>query len=726
MTALRRLAVALAALAILVLVALAVALPRIAGSDAVRARLTEVVEEATKRSFTFRTLDAGLLPPRLEIEAPVLWRRPPAPVPPEAEAAEPGQEAAASARSVELRLALLPLLARSVVVRSLTVEGGSAQLVRDEAGLRLAGRDLAEAPEAEPPAEPRSESPERDDGFAFAVRRVVIREGALRVVDQTREPSVKVALRDVHGEATGTARDAPIEGELRAALEAGGAFVLRASAARGGPFEARLELADVALEPFAPYAGSRGVFRGRASGTLDLAGEGSRPQRANADLRVAADALEVAGLGLRGPLALRGEIGGEDPRAPAGPIQIEATEAEVHLGRALRKPAGVPASLHGTLRRERGDAPSLRLEGAELVLASLRAQGALELAPRVRASLDAAPFSADALEELVPALQGRGLSGRLALQGVAVEAAPTAVRGRLVLEALGVGGTQEGHFELHGAIEGTGDALAGRDLRARLGGQEAPVSFRVADLAARPRFEAATRLRGADSSALVAALGGDRERLSGPLDLDARLAGPLGGDEPPLPALTGDVTLRIAPGRLRKVSLLRSAFEAAGGAADPDAARLDRYGGDAFESLSGSFRIAGGAARTDDLRLVYGGYQAELRGSVGLADRALDLRGTLVVDPEADVALGAAAGRGRRIPLASVTGTIDEPQVSLTREALAGVAAAYAGDERRREKWRRKLDERLGEGRGKGVLEAVDKLLESMEKPEAGGAEPRP
>src|SRR5262249_51165690 len=119
-------------------------------------------------------------------------------------------------------------------------------------------------------------------------------------------------------------------------------------------------------------------------------------------------------------------------------------------------------------------------------------------------------------------------------------------------------------------------------------------------------------------------------------------------------------------------------------------------------------------------------YTAELRGRMGLADRALDLQGTLHVDESLGDAIGVA---GRTIPLASVRGTLDDPEVALSREALAGIAAAYAGDPRRREKWEHKLDERLGDGRGKDVLQALDKMLEALQEPkkqpdEGVGTEP--
>ena len=429
---------------------------------------------------------------------------------------------------------------------------------------------------------------------------------------------------------------------------------------------------------------------------------------------------------MSGPFALRGELAGEDLRAAAGPLSLDAREGELRYRRALHKPAGVPATLSGTLRRSKeGAASALRIEGVALQLGAIGARGELELAPQRRLRLDAPPFEAAALEALVPALEGRGLTGSLSLAGLDVAAEPLAVRGRIQLDSLGLGGVAAEPLVLRGALEGTGSEIVGRELRATLGGQEAPLRFALGPLGEAPRLRLATRLEDADSSALVAAFGGDRERLSGPLDLEADLAAPLGGGQPPLAGLAGDVSLRIAPGRLRKVSLLRAAFETAGAAkavdrGDRDA--LQRHYGDEFESLSGRFRIRGGVAHTDDLRLVYQGYTAELQGSIGLADRALDLRGSLTLDED----LGAAGAGRRTIPLASVTGTLDDPRVSLTREALAGIAAAYAGDPRRREKWERKLDERLGEGRGKDVLDALDQMLETLKKPPQEGVPEQP
>jgi hypothetical protein len=134
--------------------------------------------------------------------------------------------------------------------------------------------------------------------------------------------------------------------------------------------------------------------------------------------------------------------------------------------------------------------------------------------------------------------------------------------------------------------------------------------------------------------------------------------------------------------------------------------------------------LAGGRARSDDIELVYRHYRVSLRGTVGLVDRALDLTGRLTIDPEVDGKLASgepaaapAAGRPRVIPLARVEGTLDAPHVVIDSEDALGFAALYATD-RRRAKWERKLDERLGEGAGREVLDALDQIL--------SGQEPRP
>lgn len=643
-----RAALALAALLLLAVLGLALALPRIAASERVRARLVEAVEDATRRPFAYGALRAGLLPPRLVVEDATLAGREAGP--------------AASVRRLELRVALLPLLARAVVIRSLEIEDASVALVRDAGGVRLAGADLerAQAPSGE--ADAAARSPGR--AFDLAVQRVALRGVDLRLEDARPGGGPPLALRDVEGELDARGAAAPRAGE-GAADPAGGA--------------------------------ARRAVEARLRGVVDLAGA----------------------LAARGPVALRATL---DLRATEGVVAIDAGEAELAAPPWLQKPAGTAARIQGRLRRVReAGARSLAFEEAELELGGVRARLDVALAPRRRLVASAPALDVAALAAVSPAVAERELAGTVALDRLTVEAEPLAVRGALRVEPLGLRGTGEEHLVLRGALEGAGDEIVGRGLSLRVGGREAPVELRVRGLAAKPRFALATSLADADAGAVVAALGGRRDALEGPLDFDARLEGRLGGRRPPLATLAGDVALRIAPGRLRGAGRLRAALEAAlraragarGGLAE---AAQD---GERFESLAGRFAIARGVARTDDLRLAYPDYALELRGQIGLADRALDLTASLAVEPGA---VGAARA-GRTIRLASVRGTVEEPQVDVTREALAGAASAYAGDERRRRKWERKLDERLGEGQGAQVLEALDRALQSLETPEREGAD---
>jgi uncharacterized protein involved in outer membrane biogenesis len=682
---------AIAAVFALVVLALAIALPRIAASDAVRARLVAAVQDATRREFTVKTISAGLFPPHIELAEPAL--------------AGDADGPSASARSAELRLAVLPLLARVVVVRSLVVEGASVHLLRDDAGVHLAGTDLPEAPKPERTETPDAEEADRSDGFSLAVQRVVLRDGAVRFDDRTRDPVARIELRSVELELKGRSPEAPVDVTLRTALGGEGTIALTGSGRRNGPFAAEIELRDVELAPFAPYADGA-ELPGRIGGVISISGKAQTPDHLKLALAIA-EPFRFGSLAASGPVSLTADLDG-DLRAPQGPFELDASEGELSLGASFTKPRGEKARAVGRIRRERTHgASTLRLEAVDLTVGRVRARAEIELAPRREITLDAEPFAAEALAELVPPLAGKDVGGKIGLEALRIDLEPLAVHGRIALAPLAWKSGSDAPIEVRGALEGRGDAIEGKDLRLSLGGESGPLTLRLADLAGTPRFAATAKLAKADSSAVVAAFGGDRDRLSGPLDLDARLAGPLAGGDALVEALTGDVSFRIAPGRLAKISLLTAAFAAA------DATRRSHgEGSDQFDSLSGRFEIAKGDARTENLRLEYEGYTAELRGRVGLADRKLDLRSTL------------AGSRGRTIPLASVTGTIDAPEVAMSREALAGVAAAYTGDERRREKWERKLDKRLGEGEGKQVLEALDKVLQGMSQPKPAPEEP--
>jgi hypothetical protein len=573
-----------------------------------------------------------------------------------------------------------------VLVDALLIEGADVTLVRTAEGVALPIAPPAREPEAR---EPGGAKEDEGGGLAIAVREVRVEKARVTLIDRTVKPAQEWRLTDLDAVAQGRlAAAAPIA--FRADGRLGGAKLhLAGEASREGPVDVKLALARFDLAPLAPYLPP----------PLRLAGA--------ADLEVEARGADLAHV--------------------SGPLALELTDAEITHGESFRKPAGERAALVGRLVRE---GETFRLEDGQLALRdasfALRAEsiprgGAAERETRVR--LDAPRFELGDFAGWLPGLAAAGVSGGAAVDGLEARLAPLAVRGGVVLDGVSapVGATRG---RLSGRLEGQGDALVGEALELRLAEQLFRLGVRVESLAVSPMASLRLASEGADAGALVGGLSGKPSTLEGPLALSTDLRAPLGDPDALLRALTGELTLGVTPGRLRGVSPLRAAFLAlgdAGGLAERLGAKnekLERFYRDAFETLDGSFQIAGGRARTDDLRLVYEEYQVDLAGVLGLLDRSLDFRGKLTLFEELDRALGDGTRGVRRVlPLAAVTGTLDDPQVAISpRVAVAFAAAVYGGGERR-EKLERKIEEKLGAGSAKPVFDLLDSVL--------GGGAPR-
>ncbi len=105
-----RAALVLTLILVLAVGALAVLMPRIVKSDAVRERIETAARDAVGREVRYEDLDFGLFPPSLLVVGPSVA----GPTPKHAPLLE--------AEELALRVALLPLLARTVVVDSLVLE----------------------------------------------------------------------------------------------------------------------------------------------------------------------------------------------------------------------------------------------------------------------------------------------------------------------------------------------------------------------------------------------------------------------------------------------------------------------------------------------------------------------------------------------------------------------------------------------------------------------------
>jgi len=123
-----RLLVGVAALLAVAVVALALLLPRLLASEAVRSRIQAAAESAVGREVHYGELEVGLLPPSLlALDVSVAGVSADSP-------------RLAEVERVALRLALLPLLARAVVVESLTLQQPTVHLVRTKDGFLLPER----------------------------------------------------------------------------------------------------------------------------------------------------------------------------------------------------------------------------------------------------------------------------------------------------------------------------------------------------------------------------------------------------------------------------------------------------------------------------------------------------------------------------------------------------------------------------------------------------------
>jgi uncharacterized protein involved in outer membrane biogenesis len=352
-------AVALAAIALVILVW---ALPRLASSDAARAKIEASAREALGRDLHYGRLGFGLLPPSLLVEeAEVAGETPDAPP-------------LAQAGRVALRVELWPLLHGQLEVASLAIDGLALHLVRTPDGLLLPGRGDAGEKPPEPKAEP---APRSGGGLAFGIRKIALRDASLALEDRSTSPAKNWSVADLDVTAQSAAANEPvaIQGSLADvkgdALEVAGAVSLEAEldqlgAGASGPFTIDARDASVRYgADFTKPAGTPAALRGRIApgegGALaiedlvielhDLVARGALRTAPDTELTLSADAFDLAGwdaivpaLGLATP---RGKIAIPKLAVSTSPL---ALRGELALdGLAVTLPDKAPVALTGAV-----------------------------------------------------------------------------------------------------------------------------------------------------------------------------------------------------------------------------------------------------------------------------------------------------------------------------------------------------------------------------------------
>ena len=696
-----RAALALTLLFVLAVGALAVLMPRIVKSDAVRERIETAARDAVGREVRYEDLDFGLFPPSLLVVGPTVA----GPTPKHAPLLE--------AEELALRVALLPLLARTLVVDSLVVERATVRLVRTRSGIEL--------PRARPA--PDGAAAEEDAPVALALHGFALRDATFFIDDRSVEPAVAWELREVNARARGRALDEPFDFEVSLRLASGGRLTARGEATLGGAIDVEVDLDAVALAPAAPYLDPGSSVAGQLTGKISAEGPAADLSAIKADVEIRDGDFALDAVAVRGRVTLRAEVTG-GVASPSGSFDLDATDAELRYGEAFTKPPGTSATVRGRIVSDPDG--TIGVDDVELRIGSAEAGGHVRLGRRARVVARVAPFDLKGWDALIPALEGYALAGPVELGEVEVVTAPLEVRGAARLDGVTARLPGQEPVQLRGGLLAEGSSIRSDGLTLVAADQVIGLEGTLYDLGAKPRYRFRVGTQDADTNRLVTSFAGKPDTLYGLLDFRGDLAGSLGGPRSPLETAQGSLVIDVRDGRIVGVSLLRAVFDRLG-ALGPLAAlagqlfappQLQRFYGDDFESISGTLQIARGVARTDDFRIVYRAYSVDLRGTLGLTDLAIDMVGTLTIGEEIDAALRrdpGAPARRRTIPLAAVGGTLDAPRVRVTPQAVRTFASLYGlgGSGGPLEGL---IERGLGGGSGAGVVDALESILGGSSK----------
>jgi AsmA-like C-terminal region/AsmA family len=353
-----------ALVAVLVLAGLALvwALPRLAKSEAARARIEAAAKAALGRELHYGEIDFALLPPSLLVEQPTVAGE---------SAADPPL---ASAQRIALRLELWPLLRGQLEVASLAVDELALHLVRTADGLVLPKPEQQQTPPDAP--RDREASEPSASGGGLEIRTVSLNDAVLVLEDRSAAPATTWRVEQVDLDAHSPRAGAPIEvkGSLEkasgGALDVAGAISLEAELASladaSGPFSIDASGARVAYgadftKPEGTPAKLSGKLARDAAGAIgitdlvfelsNLVARGELQSAPRRELRIAAEAFALDGweklvppLGvapLRGRVAIPALALAFDPLSATGEIALDDL--------VVTPPERAPITLRGAL-----------------------------------------------------------------------------------------------------------------------------------------------------------------------------------------------------------------------------------------------------------------------------------------------------------------------------------------------------------------------------------------
>ena len=779
----------LVVLMLFVVAGLGVALPRLIARDDFQETLREAAEDALGSPVTWRSLEAGILPPRLTIREPSL-----------AAEGESLDAASVKAESIDLRLAILPIFRSRIEVASLIVRGAEVVMIRREDGsllLPVIGASQSPSPATSP------ESTE-SSSFDFGIRGFAISESRIIIRDETLSPAFEWRIEEVDLEAGARLSAASLaiemDGQIGVGVERVGRLAITGRIDLDGGIVAELEIEAFPLAALAPYLKNFGTdadltgelsceatVRGTSSeiskiewtasldtlslrtigGTLAADAqwtavmEGEGPIRFNGDLELAeggqvnlegtatqdgildldakilsldlsatksflpdsemelagqatgtakifgpANALSFVELELEvqsgrlrvpeysavGPYELELRVDEPFSENPRGQIEVNLTASVLDYQGVFNKPAGMRALLTTSFSTNQlGETEfESRIKFKDIDEILLRgsigeATSIVVTAPKV----DLAGW-----DEILSALEGYSPRGFVLFDGLGIRSASDASHifsGRIVIENLSLETPDAGRLDLNGVVRGVGPDLQTDDFRLTLAGLTLGLQGRVQDPIGSMRFDFSIESRGgAEANDLFSALSSAQDIIFGDLQVAGSFQGRAADDVDIMSSLVGALRVTVGKaggGRLRGVSFLKTIldqFPVLGGAArlsQPfrSGKSLDDYFAEDFEVIDGDFEIGSGRINARSLRLVYDGYEANLKGAVLLPSLEVDMTGEVLLKADLVSALGGLLGaelgdrKPVRIPLTHVTHTLAEPKIEMTPRTLVAI-----------------------------------------------------
>ena len=294
---------------LLVLGAVAVALPRLIDSDDFQATLREAATKAIGAPVEWQSMEAGILPPRLTILGPVL----------SAASGTPDDSLFYTASSIDLRLAILPIFQSRIEVASLVVHGAEIVVTRTAEGFLLPPALMSPAAErgiSETSTDVTDAS--EDSAFDLAIRRVVVSDSRIIIRDRTLSPVVEWRIEDLELEAGASLATASLAIEMDAQIHSAekkvGQVEVTGDVGLDGSGELELEIDDFLIEALAPYLEDI-ELAGILSGRISVAGTSSELTKVDLALRVEEASIQASGFDLGGLLQLQAGRANQEPIA---------------------------------------------------------------------------------------------------------------------------------------------------------------------------------------------------------------------------------------------------------------------------------------------------------------------------------------------------------------------------------------------------------------------------